>query len=449
MLISKKNKMKNIFISVLGSLVLFSCSVDLDQSPEDRPTVDNVEGFESVLFQAYNYQKDVVNQQMYFGVFRSDNGDTDANGTGGEVPWEYFDVFDDNIQDNSEIIIQPFYDANYFCILSSNIVINGSDDTALVAEAKFLRALSYFKLVQTFGAVSINTSSVVGFIGNESAFVRQSVDDVYDLIVSDLQDAISGLGASIEDGRPSSYSASALLGKVYMTNGNEALAESYLEDVINSGEFELQASYSDIFTEELNSEIIFSIQFGDGDSTPEQFTDVYNGGFDKILSPVEEDLINAYETGDTRLDDSINDGDTAKTCIKYDSSNNEDNDWVELRYADVILLYAEAALINGSLTDAEVLDLLDDIRTRAGLAVLDEADYADSDEVLQAIKDERRVELAFEGHRWYDLVRWGDAADTMTALGETLDDSNYLLFPIPDSEVSATNGIIEQNPGYN
>ena len=115
----------------------------------------------------------------------------------------------------------------------------------------------------------------------------------------------------------------------------------------------------------------------------------------------------------------------------------------------MILLYAEAALINGSLTDAEVLDLLDDIRTRAGLAVLDEADYADSDEVLQAIKDERRVELAFEGHRWYDLVRWGDAADTMTALGETLDDSNYLLFPIPDSEVSATNGIIEQNPGYN
>ena len=102
-------------------------------------------------------------------------------------------------------------------------------------------------------------------------------------------------------------------------------------------------------------------------------------------------------------------------------------------------MYAEAALMNGTLSGDEVYALTEivQIRDRAGLGPLS------GDDALQVIKDERKVELAWEGHRWFDLVRWGDAKST---LGFT--DDNYLLFPIPISEVLATSGTLAQNPGY-
>ena len=127
--------------------------------------------------------------------------------------------------------------------------------------------------------------------------------------------------------------------------------------------------------------------------------------------------------------------------VKY--TGGLEQDFIELRLSDVILLYAEALNENGSAATA-VLPLLDDIRTRAGLTALDPGNYNTQALVRQAIQDERRVELAFEGHRWFDLVRTGTVDAEM---GETIN-SNYHVFPIPNSEVLASGGVITQNPGY-
>jgi hypothetical protein len=114
-----------------------------------------------------------------------------------------------------------------------------------------------------------------------------------------------------------------------------------------------------------------------------------------------------------------------------------------MRLSDVILLYAEALNENGS-SAMDVLGLLDDIRTRAGLIALDPAVINTPALVRQAIADERRLELAVEGHRWFDLVRTGTVSAEM---GETIS-SDYNVFPLPNSEILASGGVITQNPGY-
>jgi len=128
---------------------------------------------------------------------------------------------------------------------------------------------------------------------------------------------------------------------------------------------------------------------------------------------------------------------------KFPQEGGPDHDWIELRLADVILLYAETLNENGT-SGEMVLDLLDPIRERAGLDPLDHTVLDSQGLIRQAIQDERRLELAFEGQRWFDLVRTGTVDAEM---GETVN-SNYHIFPIPVSEVLSSFGEIEQNPGY-
>ena len=132
------------------------------------------------------------------------------------------------------------------------------------------------------------------------------------------------------------------------------------------------------------------------------------------------------------------------TAIKFPKEGDlgPDHDWIEIRLADVILLYAETLNENGA-PASTVLPLLDDIRTRAGLNSLT-GTISSQAEVKQAILDERRLELAFEGQRWFDLVRTGTVDAEM---GETIN-TDYYVFPIPISEILATDGVITQNPGY-
>ena len=176
-----------------------------------------------------------------------------------------------------------------------------------------------------------------------------------------------------------------------------------------------------------------------------EFTGWVTGGDTKSLEPLDSDLATAFDTaGDvTRKDLTV---DVSKMAgVKY-GEENLDQDWIELRLSDVILLYAEAlnenTNINGS-QSATILALLDDIRTRAGLTSLSGTSTT-QDDVRQAIANERRLELAFEGQRWFDLVR----TRTVDAeMGETID-PNYHLFPVPRKEVLASGGVITQNPGY-
>ncbi len=452
--------MKNIIISILIATTILSCSVDLDQQPSLTPGSEVINAEQSLLG-SYAFLQAATNEEFYFGTLRSDIGFAQS----GEAPYANFDKFSGALVDASDDIILPYWFNLYRTIIGVNRTIEltaaiigtpiedltkdllTEDEQKILGEAQFLRAYSYFRLVQSFGDVPINTLSDVSFETNEP-FERDPASEVYELIITDLTSAFDLLGSGNGNGRPTEYSAKALLAKVHMANGSPLLAEPLLLEVIENSGAILEPSYEFLFSDagESSSEILFSVQYGaTGDTYSNEFTFEVTGGFSRIINPATDFLRNSYEAGDVRAAATYDD--VAQGIVKHFSDDmsrtSAEADWYALRLADIILLYAEAGIVNSSMTDTEVLALLDDIRIRAGLAPLDVANFPTTDDVFQAVKDERKVELAWEGHRWFDLVRWGDAK---TALD--FESDNYLLFPIPIQDVLATSGVTNQNPGY-
>ncbi|MEP2935959.1 MAG: RagB/SusD family nutrient uptake outer membrane protein [Gilvibacter sp.] len=438
--------MKKVYIFLVGSLLITSaCTTDLDQVPPNIAASGSLTEFDGVLNAAYFYQHGSATPMAVMGDFRADNALME------EEPYPAFDRFTMDLTAMEDQFFGPFYTALYKSILSANNVIENSEDDTQVGEAKFLRALSYFKLVQVFGDVTVNLSSEPST--TDTAFLaRQSAGDVYnDVIIPDLQDAISLLDVEITNGRASQLAARGLLGKVYMHRGNFAGAEGQLAAVLDgagAAELSLQENFADIFGEanDLNSEIIYATQISSSVVDEYGFSEFWSwsGGLDtKSLEPLDPDLIAAFDAspGDLRREVSI---DTMLMASpKFPQSGGPDHDWIELRLGDVILLYAEAMNENGASAE-DVLDVLDPIRERAGIAPLDHTVLNTQALVRQAIYDERRLELAFEGQRWFDLVRTGTVNSEM---GEEIN-PNYHVFPIPISEILASGGIITQNPGY-
>ena len=438
--------MKKIYIFLLGSLLLTTaCTTDLDQAPPNLASSDSLTDFDGVLNAAYFYQLGAVTPMAVMGEFRADNAFMF------EAPYTEFDLFTQNLTTMEDQFFGPLYTALYKSILSANNVIENSTNATQVGEARFLRALAYFKLVLAFGDVTVNLDASPS-LTDTSILVRQPKADVYNnVIIPDLNAAISALGTVIEDGRASRYAAQGLLGKVYMHMGNTQSAETNLAAVVNgagAAGISLESNYADIFgaANEGNSEIIYSTQIlssiVDEYSFASRFWNWFVGDDSKSDYPVDQDLVAAFAASgaaDTRRAVTLHaDG---RTAIKFpkDGGLGSEHDWIELRLADVILLYAEALNENGSTSAA--LTQLNRIRSRAGLADSSATSQAD---VRQAIQDERRLELAFEGHRWFDLVR----TNTVNAeMGVTVS-PNYHVFPIPTSEVRSTNGVITQNAGY-
>ncbi|MFV9550224.1 RagB/SusD family nutrient uptake outer membrane protein [Algibacter sp. PT7-4] len=445
--------MRKIYILLSSLFFITACSTDLDQAPPNFASADSLTDFEGVLNAAYYYQLSSVTPLAVMADFRADNALMD------EAPYTEFDLYTNNLTTMEDQFFGPLYTAMYKSILSANNVIENSDDDTEVAEAKFLRALSYFKLVKSFGDVTVNLSASPS-LTDTSILVRQPAADVYNnVIIPDLNDAMAVLGTEIVDGRASKYAAQSLLGKVYMQMGNTAAAEPHLAAVVNGAAgagIALKDNYDEIFgaaNEAGNSEIIFATQISS--SIVDEYTfgsDFWNwfvGDDSKADLPVDPDLVAAFDASDasgggTDLRRAVTLSADGLTAIKFPKEGGlgGEHDWIEIRLADIILLYAEA-LNENSAPATTVLPLLDDIRTRAGLNSLTGTATTQA-EVRQAIADERRLELAFEGHRWFDLVR----TNTVDAeMGVTVN-SNYHVFPIPISEVLATKGVITQNTGY-
>jgi hypothetical protein len=430
-----------------------ACSTDLDQSPPNFASADSLTDFGGVLNAAYYYQLGSVTPLAVMAEFRSDNAKMF------EAPYTEFDTFTSNLTTMEDQFFGPLYTAMYKSILSANNVIENSSNATEVAEAKFLRALSYFKLVRSFGAVTINLSAAPS-LTDTSILQRQSVDLVYDsVIIPDLNDAIAGLSSTIVDGRASKYAAQGLLGKVYATRGDYNNAATNLGAVVNGAAgagISLKSNFSEIFgaaNESGNSEIIYATRISgsivDEYSFGSDFWNWFVGDDSKSDLPVDPDLVAAFDASDangggTDLRRAVTLSEDGLKAVKFpkDGGLGSEHDWIELRLADVILLYAEALNETGS-SASTVLALLDPIRTRAGLTSLVGTVSSQAD-VKQAIADERRLEMAFEGQRWFDLVRTGTVNAEM---GQSVD-SNYHVFPIPVSEVLATGGVITQNDGY-
>ena len=432
--------MKNIYIALLSFFLITACTSDLDQFPTNIASSDSLTSFDGVLNAAYFYQHSGATPMAVMGDFRADNALME------EEPYPSFDRYNGDLVDMEDQFFGPFYTGMYKSILSANNVIENSSSSTEVGEAKFLRALAYFKLVRVFGDVPLNLSATPSTTDN-SILARQPAASVYTQIINDFNDASAALSTSINNGRASKLAAQGMLGKVYMQLGDFGNAESQLAAVVNGAAgagISLQENFADIFgvDNDLNSEIIYATQISSSISDEYGFSEFWSwsGGLDtKSLAPLDPDLVAAFDAspGDLRRDVTINTDVMASP--KFPQTGGPDHDWIELRLGDAILLYAEALNENGNTSGA--LAQLNTIRARAGLGA---SEASSQGEVRQAIADERRLELAFEGQRWFDLVRTGTVNAEM---GQTID-SQYHLFPVPISEVLASAGTITQNPGY-
>ena len=444
--------MKRVYILLLG-LVLFTtaCESNLEQVPPNIPNSKSLKDFQGVLNAAYYYQLGSVTPMAVMGDFRADNAKMF------ESPYTSFDAYDLNLTAMNDQFFRPFYTAMYKSILSANIVIENSQNATHIAEAKFLRALSYFKLVRVFGDVPVNLTTVPDPT-DLASFKRQPVADVYNnVIIPDLMAARDALSATKSStGRATKLAAQGMLGKVYVQMGNFTAAEPQLAAVVSGAAgagFSLRPTYVGVFgsTNDLNSEILFATQISS--SITDEYTystdwwSWYLGQDTKSPSPVDPRLVAAYSATDVRKAANTQTVGANIVSPKYNQANGPNHDWIELRLADVILLYAEALNETTNATganSASILTRLDAIRTRAGLTSLSGTATTQA-AVRTAILKERRLEMAFEGQRWFDLVRTGTVNAEM---GATID-SKYYLFPIPISEILATNGVITQNAGYN
>jgi hypothetical protein len=390
------------------------------------------------------------------------------------------------ISSNSRI--QKVWQQLYYGINRANIAIDNVPsiqmDTALrarlVRESKFIRGLLYFDLVRLYGAVPLILHNPTTINVNDLLVGRTSVDSVYTQIVADLKDATSlpksYSGADV--GRATGGAAHALLAKVFLTRRDWTNALAQLNIVINGGYgYALFPNYSDAFQKATKNgkEHIFSVQFESnlGAVNSVQYLSLSFTSFNTATFPIDvpaQGLYNLFSATDTRravtFYTSVYNASTGQTVVFNNAYTPYLNKFVDyslqplstqaqsgvnfpvLRYADVLLMYAEAQneLNGGPTTDAYAA--INQVRTRANVpnltSGLNQADFRDS------VFLERRKEFIQEGHRWFDLVRQGgttlvDALHTIPAKSAASAKNN--LFPIPLVEIQL-NPKLTQNPGY-
>jgi hypothetical protein len=381
------------------------------------------------------------------------------------------------LTDPNNVQSEDYYQSMYDIIFRANNVLNfidvadESNQNKYMAEAKFLRAFAYFKLVRLYGDVPLVTT-VVGPEDNELLFTRVPAAQIYEQIVADLQEAVDNLDNTYNS-RASKAAAQGLLAKVYLTqaNRNYAGAAQLCQAIISSGAFDLEANFSDVFYDELNGEILFAIQYEAGNTLESQsfsseFTSTFRQGREDGHNIVNDNLIADFELlGGNRTAPSYWDTGSWTEVAKFlpegsdittspptygSSPRDAGNDWIVLRYADVLLMHAEAILAGGTeTTNSAAIDSYMEVRVRAGFdPVADRPSLLTKDALLA----ERRVELAFENHRFYDLLRFGVADAVLSAHATEMGYSSYnsrkLLLPIPSREINLSAGLLSQNPGY-
>jgi len=476
------------FLTLLATLFLFISCDDSFLSPELKTGTsaanfylndeqleaaiidiyDGIQGVNASKFTSTNLNH-AVQIEFYVTEMRSDNTRTKSQ-EGEAAQFESFSL------EATNGIVDDYYRSFYNIIFRANIVLNNLDNASdenrskFESEAKFCRAYAYFNLVRLFGDIPL-IDKIVAPADTETVYTRVAASEIYNLIVSDLQTAQEGLN-NMYKSRASKAAAQGLLAKVYLSQAtpNYLEAQKLCESIMNSGRFSLEGNFRDVFYTELNNEIIFSIGYIPGDSNDSQnfsaewlnavgrtsgvnyvtdnaiaaFT-ALDGGV-RTTESFRTDLLQSTQTQVTKyLPNGELGGSDGKTFTSDAQSSG--NDWIVLRYADVVLMHTEAILAGASnTTSTEAVASYNLIRNRAGLA-----DDADSNITKQELLDERRMELAFENQRWFDLVRMGEAMNVLGAFA-TANGYNFsttdLLLPIPQREIGLSNGLLRQNPGY-
>lgn len=480
-----------------AALLLLALSVGachdsvVDLQPESELTEANFfetrDQIENAVLGVYSHYQDKLPQDYYLMEFPSDHLHIS----------EYRLI--EGLQPIGNLNFDPgndrftsFWQNSYNGIYRANSVLDnidvpddylGNERAQFEGEAKFMRALYYFDLVRAFGGVPEITSRVS--IDEARSTPRASEEEIYGLIISDLEDAIDMLPTPGEAtvGRASVAAASALLGKVYVYQEQWNDALTHLNRVDDFG-YELEDDFATLFTvdgSEDNSEFIFQMPYVenvDGHTLSTHFVPYSGaegivGSGDEVALPSWA-LHKKFEDEDSRKDVTINE--------EWQNPGSDEVEWYPfvgkyavphlfrtsgldlpvIRYAEVLLLRAEALHRSGS--DADALNELNRLRERAFGD--DSHNYSSAGEggtsLMDKIMLERQLELAYENERWFDLVRTGRFLEVMqvhereyipssgTVTTSTYDVAEYKArFPIPQHEIDqADSGVLEQNPGY-
>lgn len=439
------------------------------------------------------YGKAAANNRglFVFGELPSDNS---YALTSGERLNEFndFTVISDNPRLQSQWLV------TYRTIARCNIILSRGGDIKLTeasrnrlfAEVRFIRALAYFNAVRIWGDVPLVTREIAS-ISDAYEFGRTPQAQVYAQIEEDLAFAETNLPTAqtgVNLGRATKGTAQGLLGKVLLTQKKYTEAAAKLKQVIDANTYTLQATYANIFatTNEMNSEILFAVRYSKGGLgigsgfttwfmpayTTAQTTALIGAAFTgQQFNTVDADLVAAFQASgstDVRAATSYVLPAGAATTVGYytkkyidtpTSSTDAENDWIVLRYADVLLMYAEA-VNEATGPSAPALSAVNQVIRRSRSLPANTANVSvdlpasTTREALRSrLELERRLELSMEGHRWFDLVRTDRAIPVMNAFftktnSTTRIDQNDLLFPIPLQEIQ-TNPKLTQNPGYN
>lgn len=439
-----------------------------DLEPSSSVTTDKVyktaEDFNVAVMGCYSKLQTQVSFFTECCEYRSDNLTLSAPTAGTQDRYD-IDQFADKASNGIlENAWANFSNGVYRCNLVLDRIDAANFDATLKkqykGEALFIRAFTYFNMYRLWGGIPMTDRVVT--VAEALKIGRSSEQQVYDFLVRDLNQIINEnmLPASYSNtdmGRVTSGAAMTLLGKVYLTFHKWTEARDVLSQLI--GKYSLMTTPEQIFdvNNKMNDEIIFAVRFN---------KDVEGEGHGYWFS-----IINLTDdTNQTKsLKECYKDGDKRKELITYvkvedkvcvmnkfkdlksETYNTVGNDQIILRYADVLLMYAEALneISYSNAQNSEALVALNAVHTRAGLTPIQITELPDKESFRKAIMLERQQEFPYEGHRWFDLVRMGGAKEAMKADGHIIQDYQF-LYPIPKTELERINNteLLWQNAGY-
>ena len=439
-----------------------------DLEPASSVTIDKVyktaSDYNVAVIGCYAKLQSQVNFYTECCEYRSDNLSLDAPTAGTQ---DRYDI--DHFTEKPSNGILSSYWANFNNnVYRCNLLLDQIDGANFAenlkkqykGEAMFIRALNYFNMYRIWGGVPA-TKHVVS-AAEALKVARYSDEQMFDLIAGDLKEIVDNnylpeTYSSADMGRATSGAAKALLGKVYLTFHKWTEAKDILSQLI--GKYQLVSPIAQVFNvdNKNNNEIIFAVHFnkeieGEGHS---YWYNLTNASDDTNQT---SSLLNTFPTGDTRKDliTYVQVEKTVRLMNKfYDTKSptfkTVGNDQILLRYADVLLMYAEA--LNEIQYDASegslALKYLNAVRQRAGISNLTAKQLPTQEKFRKGILVERQREFPYEGQRWFDLVRMGFAKSVMAENGVEIKDYQ-LLFPIPQQEIEkvGNKSILWQNPGY-
>ena len=460
---------KILVLASLATLLMTSCGDSFfDLEPASSVTIDKVyktaSDYNVAVIGCYAKLQSQVNFYTECCEYRSDNLSLGAPTAGTQ---DRYDI--DHFTEKPSNGILSSYWANFNNnVYRCNLLLDQIDGANFAenlkkqykGEAMFVRALNYFNMYRIWGGVPA-TKHVVS-AAEALKVARYSDEQMFDLIAGDLKEIVDNnylpeTYSSADMGRATSGAAKALLGKVYLTFHKWTEAKDILSQLI--GKYQLVSPIAQVFDvdNKNNNEIIFAVHFnkeieGEGHS---YWYNLTNASDDTNQT---SSLLNTFPTGDARKDliTYVQVEKNVRLMNKfYDTKSptfkTVGNDQILLRYADVLLMYAEA--LNEIQYDASegslALKYLNAVRQRAGISNLTTKQLPTQEKFRKGILVERQREFPYEGQRWFDLVRMGFAKSVMAENGVEIKDYQ-LLFPIPQQEIEkvGNKSILWQNPGY-